>query len=100
MNYPITGSSITYDIGEVLKSTTLVLSFARNVIHLIVSSATLLTFLLSASAYFGCFVLGICPIGGEFTLFFFLGFSLYSFVDNLTLPQDIYYYWATTVPSN
>ncbi len=99
MKYPITDSSITYDIEQVLKSITLVLSLARNLIHLIVSSATWYFFYVFAEAYYGCFVLGNCYPGGEVTIYLFLGFSLYNFVDSLTLPQDIYYIWATTVPS-
>ena len=99
MNYPMTSSSITYDIEQVLKSATLVIFFVRNVFHLLVSAATLFTFSIFAETYFGCFVLGNCSPGGAYTIYFFLLISLYNFVDNLTLPQDIYYIWATTVPS-
>ncbi len=86
-------------LAEDLKTTTLVTAISRNVIHVFTSIAALVSYL---SFKYPCLFTSDCSqlfgssddtaMAGMITMFL----NYYFLADILSLPQDVYYLWATT----
>ena len=74
-----------------LKTSTLVIAILRNIFHLFTTTAATF-FYFSAECSFG----GECLGGGGWLGVFFVIVFAYFLADIVSLPQDIYYIWATT----
>ena len=84
--------SVSYEeLQGFLKTSTLVIAILRNIFHLFTTSAATF-FYFSAECSFH----GECLGGGGWLGVFFVIVFAYFLADIVSLPQDIYYIWATT----
>ena len=81
------------DLQEILKTSTLVIAVLRNVFHLITTAGVTYSYL---SAKYPCTFGGQCGGGEDWSGAIFAIVFIYFLADIVSLPQDIYYVWATT----
>ena len=87
-------SSGSYEnLQEFLKTSTLVIAILRSIFHLLTTTGVTYSYL---SAKYPCTFGGACGGGGDWSGAIFAIVFIYFLADIVSLPQDIYYIWATT----
>ena len=94
MNH-LTQSGLFELIQELLKFSTLTTAILRNIFHVLTASVASFLFIFFKLP---CLVGGVCSTAFDWKGLAFIGGTIYFLFDITSLPQDIYYIWATTSP--
>ena len=81
------------ELQEFLKTSTLVIAILRNIFHLLTTTGVTYSYL---TAKYPCTFGGACGGGEDWSGVIFAIVLIYFLADIVSLPQDIYYIWATT----